>query len=256
MQTVSTGSSGIRLAELMAALSLATDLGMGYPLEQALCSCVLSVRLGEALGLSDEELREVYYQALLRYIGCNAETHALSALIGDELALRKDISTVDTGQIPEVMALLSRYIREANAGATPEQLARLVAQGLMLAPGFMKESFSSHCEVAQRLAVRLGFEEGIILALGQLYERWDGHGLPRGLHGETIAVAVRVVSLAQDVIAFRRLEGADSAAAAPTPPRWWTCSAPTPKRCARGWTRSRTGRRCWRWPTGRWSRHG
>ncbi len=45
----------IRLAELIAALSLATDLAMGQPLEYALCSCVLAVRLGEALGLTDDE---------------------------------------------------------------------------------------------------------------------------------------------------------------------------------------------------------
>ena len=58
----------IRLAELIAALSIATDLGMGQPMEYALCSCVLAVRLGEKLGLSEEELYEVYYQALLRYM--------------------------------------------------------------------------------------------------------------------------------------------------------------------------------------------
>ncbi len=49
----------IRLVELMTALSLATDLGMGQPMEHALCVCVLSVRLGEALGLSEDELRDV-----------------------------------------------------------------------------------------------------------------------------------------------------------------------------------------------------
>ena len=40
--------SGVHLAELMAALSIATDLGMGQPLESALCSCVVAMRLGEA----------------------------------------------------------------------------------------------------------------------------------------------------------------------------------------------------------------
>jgi hypothetical protein len=49
----------IRLAELMAALSLSTDLGMGQPLEYALSVCVLSVRLGDVLGLSESELREL-----------------------------------------------------------------------------------------------------------------------------------------------------------------------------------------------------
>ena len=99
-----TGTTDIRLAELMAALSLATDLGMGQPLEWALCSCVLAVRLGDALGFSEEELREIYYQALLRYIGCNAETHMLAALAGDEIALRTDFATIDSGSLPRCLA--------------------------------------------------------------------------------------------------------------------------------------------------------
>lgn len=82
MQNIRGGASPIRLAELIAALSLATDLGMGQPLEYALCSCVLAVRLGAALGLGEQELREVYYQALLRFIGCNAETAMLAAILG------------------------------------------------------------------------------------------------------------------------------------------------------------------------------
>ena len=61
--------SGVRLAELMAALSIATDLGMGQPLESALCSCVVAMRLGEALNLDGDTLRDVYYQALLRGAG-------------------------------------------------------------------------------------------------------------------------------------------------------------------------------------------
>ncbi|MFN8458030.1 MAG: LuxR family transcriptional regulator, partial [Anaerolineae bacterium] len=75
-------NSGVRLAEVVAALSLATDLGMGQPLEFALSSCVLAVRLGEALGWSDDALREIYYQAMLRYIGCNVDTHLLAAIVG------------------------------------------------------------------------------------------------------------------------------------------------------------------------------
>src|SRR4029079_18318732 len=92
------GDSGVRLPELMAALSVATDLGMGQPLESALCSCVVAMRLGEALGLDDDALRDVYYQSLLRFIGCNADTYAMAALFGDELALRHDFASVDPGR--------------------------------------------------------------------------------------------------------------------------------------------------------------
>jgi hypothetical protein len=44
-------SEGLRLAELLAALSLATDLGMGQPLEQALRTCLIALELGQRLRL-------------------------------------------------------------------------------------------------------------------------------------------------------------------------------------------------------------
>ncbi len=193
-----TSSSDIRLAELMAALSIATDLGMGQPLEFALGSCVLSVRLGEALGFGEEALREVYYQALLRYIGCNVETDMLAAIVGDEQAMRADFAEIDNGNIAQVVSVMVRFIRQANAGASTVQ---------------MQSMFSGHCEVAKRLAERLGFGQNIVHALGQLYERWDGRGLPNGLKGEAIAPAVLVVTLAQDAVIFHRLGGVEAAVA-------------------------------------------
>ena len=46
MQQNLTSDSGLRLAEVIAALSLATDLGVGQPMGYALRSWVLVVRLG------------------------------------------------------------------------------------------------------------------------------------------------------------------------------------------------------------------
>ena len=201
----------IRLAELMAALSLATDLGMGQPMEYALCVCVLSVRLGEALGLGEDDLRDVYYLALLRHIGCNAETYRMADVFGDELALRADFASVDSGNASQVIGLVMHYIRQANEGSSPLHLARMIAQGLLTSSSLMKEEFTGFCEVAQRLAERLGFGERIRLALGQVFERWDGQGIPRKIQGENIALAMRIVTLAQDAITFHRLEGVEAA---------------------------------------------
>jgi HD-GYP domain-containing protein (c-di-GMP phosphodiesterase class II) len=205
--------SGVRLAELMAALSIATDLGMGQPLETALSSCVVAMRLGEALDLDGDTLRDVYYQALLRYIGCNSDADALAALMGDELALRHDFAAVDTSRPPEVLGLAMHYLRQASSGEPPYRMAALVARGLLTLPRVMNESFAGHCEVAQRLARRLDLAESLIVCLGQLYERWDGKGRPRGLKGEEVAPAVLVVSLAQDALVWARIGGPDAAVA-------------------------------------------
>src|SRR6202011_4799243 len=92
-------------------------------------------------------------------------------------------------------------------------LEEMVARGLLTLPGLMHESFAGHCEVAQRLAGRLGLAESLIVCLGQLYERWDGKGRPRGLKGGEVAPAVLVVSLAQDAVIWARIGGPAAAVA-------------------------------------------
>jgi hypothetical protein len=62
----------VRLAELLAALSLATDLGMGQPRGHAIQTCVLSVRLAREIQLPEDQVSDVFYVALLRYLGCTA----------------------------------------------------------------------------------------------------------------------------------------------------------------------------------------
>lgn len=194
--------SGVRLAEVMAALSKAADLGMGQPVETALSTCIVAMRLGEAAGLGAEDLRDIYYLALLRYIGCNAETHVLAALVGDELALRREFAAIDAGDPGQVVALVGRYL----VGAAPQ----FVTQVMQSLPGLMHESFSGHCEVAQRLATRMGLPESLIGCLGQLYERWDGRG-PGGFSGEAVAAPVRVVALAEGTVVWARAGGLDAA---------------------------------------------
>ncbi len=201
----------IRLAEVIGALSIATDLAMGQPIAFALRSCAIGMQLGAALGYDDARLAQIYYQALLRYVGCNAETHALAALFGDELALRRDFALIDAGNAAEVMRMAARHIGRAAAGGGRLRMVAAVAQGLLAAPSVTKEGFAGHCEVAQRLAERLELDAATVDALGQLYERWDGRGLPRGLRGEAIAPAVRVVSLVQDAVAVYDVHGAAAA---------------------------------------------
>ena len=80
----SPSSSRLRLAELAGSLSLATDLGLGHPLEQALRSCLVSVGLGRLAGLDAGDLRVAYYLSLLRLIGCTSTAHDLAAVVGDD----------------------------------------------------------------------------------------------------------------------------------------------------------------------------
>jgi hypothetical protein len=103
--------------------------------------------------------------------------------MGDELALRHDFAAVDTGRPPEVLGLAMHYLRQASAGEPPYRMAALVARGLLTLPRVMNESFAGHCEVAQRLAGRLGLAESLVVCLGQIYERWGRERPPARAEG-------------------------------------------------------------------------
>lgn len=90
--------SGLRQAELVMALSLATDPGTGRPMEWAMRSALPGVRLGEAPGSGQQELREVYYCALLAYIGCTSEIGLAIQIFGDDPATTlASVDLIDKG---------------------------------------------------------------------------------------------------------------------------------------------------------------
>jgi HD-GYP domain-containing protein (c-di-GMP phosphodiesterase class II) len=203
------GAGTVRLAELMAALSTATDLAMGQPVEQAMASCIVAVRLGQAAALTEQDLRDAYYLALLRYIGCNADAAWLASIVGDEITLRGEIALIDSADSPAVLGLMLRSIRQANAGLSGLKLVQAMVRGLAQLPQVQSSFFPGHCEVASRLAQRMGFAPSFVGGVGQLYARWDGKGVP-ALKGNAIAPAMQVVSLAQDAVNFHRVGGLDA----------------------------------------------
>ena len=116
----------------MAALSLATDLGMGQPLEQALRTCLIALGLGEQMGVSGADLSDLYYIALLRFLGCTADAHEQAAMAGgDEIALRALIAPVLGGKSSEFAV---QVMPKIGAGRGPIRRARLVA-GMMRRAG-------------------------------------------------------------------------------------------------------------------------
>lgn len=89
-------------------------------------------------------------------------------------------------------------MRQAGSGA----VARFLA-----APGMPRQLADAHCAQAVVLARRLGVGQACLLALGQIYERWDGRGLPNGLRGAATSRTARVLHLANALEIHLRLVG-------------------------------------------------
>ncbi len=209
--SLSSRESGIRLAEVVGALSLATDFGLGQPFEHALQSAIVAIRLGELLPLSDEERQTLYYASLLRSVGCTASAHETAAALGDEIAFGARFSSVNFPHPRDTFAVVLQHIWSASSLIDRAAgLARLAAALPRMNP---QERTTAHCEVAQNLAIRLGLDSDVQATLGQVFERWDGHGMPHGLKGEAILQPVRVMQIAEDAASAFKLGGEAAALA-------------------------------------------
>jgi HD-GYP domain-containing protein (c-di-GMP phosphodiesterase class II) len=203
----SLAGSEVRLAELIGSMSLATDLGLGQPMEHVLRSCVLGLRIAEDVGLEEPERAVVYYVGLLAWLGCHADAHEQSAWFGDDIELRADRHMADL--VGPAMA--SFVLRHVGRGEPPLRRARLLGSLLVSGRGAVAAMETTHCLVAGLFAMRLGLGEPVRDALQHVFERWDGKGTPAGLAGEQIALAARIVVIADIVEAFRRVGGLDAA---------------------------------------------
>lgn len=197
----------LRLSDLLAALSVATDLGMGQLPEKAVRSCMLATGLGRALGLPDEEVRDVFYASLLRHIGCTATASPEARWFGgDELASRRTYEPADFGNRKEMLALTLGTGR----GSGPRR-ALLVGRAVAGNVRHGRDIFASICEVGALLAGRLGLGPGVADAISQQFERWDGKGGPRGLAKDEITLPARISEVATQALMFHQAGGTEAA---------------------------------------------
>jgi HD-GYP domain-containing protein (c-di-GMP phosphodiesterase class II) len=202
------GQEPVRAAEVIGAMSIATDLGTGQPLEHALRTAILAVRLGELAELSPQELVDAYYISLLHSFGCTSDATEQTELFGDDIEPRAKFALVDGGNLEELKAFLRDVVGQ---GRPPEVREKMVAHAVDNAVEIARSTFALHCEVAQRFAGWLGFGPGVISNLAWAFERWDGNGFPGAAAGEAIGRPARVLHVARDISVFLSAGGAERA---------------------------------------------
>lgn len=175
----------LRLTELLAALSLAADLGNGVPMETTLRCCLLATRVARSAGAGADDARATFYTGLLWSAGCTSTAHEEHLRFGDDLGVKSAFAGADFERPPEL-------IRRAIA------MGGLRGVGAMLRHGRAhgEDIAAFHCEAAALLASRLGLAEAARDGLGAFFEYWNGHGGPARLSGEAIPFAARAARLA------------------------------------------------------------
>jgi hypothetical protein len=196
--------SDVRLAELVALLSLGTDLGLGQPMEHIIRECLIALRLAERLELPEDEHVIVYYSGLLAWVGCHTDAYEQAKWFGDDIQLKADAMLDGRSAI---LSALARF----GSGKPLLERARL-AVTFFGTGGWqdMASMLTNHYLATDELAARLGLGTELRESLGQNYERWDGKG-PMGLKGEQICISSRLVNLADVVEVFHRSGGVTAA---------------------------------------------
>jgi HD-GYP domain-containing protein (c-di-GMP phosphodiesterase class II) len=195
----------LRLAELVATLSLGTDLGLGQPMEHIVQETIIALRMGERLGIAESDRAVLFYAGLLAWVGCHTDAYEQAKWFGDDIKMKADGVLIDE---PSPGWLIGHL----GAGRPALERLRLAAALPMAARRKSVVDLEAHWLAADGLAARLGLGDEVRQSLKETYERWDGKGA-FGAKGEEIRLASRLIILADVVAVFHRAGGLEAAVA-------------------------------------------
>src|SRR5262249_4968568 len=197
----------VRLAELVAALSLGIDLGFGQPMEHVLRQCLIALHLAEHVGLDDDERSVVYYTALLVNVGCHSDAHEQAKSFGDDIAMKSGKYDHEFRSLGAAAAALKLI----GSGNPPLHRFRVGLEFALSGRREVDGMITQHSALARTLAGQLGLPDTVQQAVGSSYEQWDGKGWPGMLSGQEVPIASRLSQLAEFTEVAHRIGGVDAA---------------------------------------------
>lgn len=191
---------GVRLSEVIGAMSEALDLTEGLPAGHAARTCAIGMRIGAALELAPAPRSSLFYALLMKDAGCSSNASPLAKLYGaDDRMVKQAVMTVDfDSPVEKVSHVLSATAPARGPFAKARHIATLVRSGSQGA----RDLFTLRCERGAEIARMVDLGEETAQAIHALHEHWDGAGYPLGLAGEQIPLLGRILGLAQTMEVF------------------------------------------------------
>lgn len=199
----------ISLAELLATLSLGTDLGMDRLTDHVMRQTLIALRLADHVGIPEGERGGLYYAGLLAWVGCHVDAYEQARWFGDDTIFKADARRVNGGGSVDEMRFVFRHL-----GAGRPALGRLRVAMAVRGDGWYKaanEILVNHALATDQLGSGIGLDRDVVQIAVQTFERWDGKGAPDGLGGEDLRLGARIIALADVLEVYHRAGGIEAA---------------------------------------------
>ncbi len=193
--------AGLRVAEVVSALSQALDLGSGAARWHSVRTCILGMRIAEELRLAEALQADLYYALLLKDAGCSSNASKIHHALGsDDIAAKRAVKKTDwTRQNWETLQYALTHVAPGKPFVERvRNLLRMAATQKRHA----REVTAIRCERGANMARLMGLPEGTAAGIGGLDEHWNGGGYPEGLRGAEIPLASRIMLAAQTLDVF------------------------------------------------------
>lgn len=201
-------AAGIRLSELIGALSHALDITEGQPEGHCIRCCWIGMHIGREIGLPEDQLWDLYYTLLLKDLGCSSNAARICELyLTDDLHFKRDCKTVGES-LPQVLQFVLKHTGlKAGLAERFRSVLTILRDGSEIA----HELIATRCQRGADIARLLRFPEGVADGIYSLDEHYNGQGKPDGLAGDAIPVYARIALLAQVIDVFHTADGAQAA---------------------------------------------
>ncbi len=195
-----TDTQQVNMSEVLAGLASILDIVEGQPPGHVLRSCLIGMRIGERIGLDDEQRSSLFYALLLKDAGCSSNAARISAMFdADDFVSKYTYKTVDWTRQPDATLYVMRTVSpDGSIWSKARQVIEIGRQK----HSSVKQLIEIRCERGAGIARLLGLSEDTAVAIRNLDEHWDGAGHPDGASGGESPLLARICGLAQTVDVF------------------------------------------------------
>ncbi len=194
----------VTLAEILSALSFALDITEGARPGHSVRTCLLGMRLGKEIGLSDQALANLYFALLLKDIGCSSNSARMAdAFAASDQIVKHHFKFIDREKLgkPNHEALTFVWNNVAPTEGVWDRMRHVVR--MIRRPGNLTaEVIEARCERGAVILHKLGMDVETCAAVYSLDEHWNGRGLPDQLVAQDIPLLGRICAVAQHLDLF------------------------------------------------------